>query len=413
MKHLLLSVTLLLVPLGIARHVAADGIPLCTSVRSRILDDDWRHVASRYSLVMTLFSPTAGGKDLSSENNRVRWIKSLNPKLTLLVYGSAINAANLRLQASGEPTEHREWFLRSDTGEWLTDHEYRRALHLDPANKEWQRFMAGAYKDYIARYGYDGVFVDLVTPTTHYVNYKKNGKAVNPRTGKVYADADWKAANLELLRVIRGAIGNKLMIVNGAGEGRSYFKDGYSDFLAVADGAALEGFLGWWQKPPWKGAEADWRTDVDALVDCAKRGKIALATANVLKRAEGESAEAYEELYRFITASFLLGTGKGHCFAYYAKVPGRPEDYRPGEEVLPACGNVSLGEPRGAYQQKDGVYQREFERGRVFVNPTAREGRVHLSGRWKTAEGQAVVSPLVLPSRTGAILLREVTRERK
>jgi len=140
------------------------------------------------------------------------------------------------------------------------------------------------------------------------------------------------------------------MIINGAGEGRSYFKDGYSDFLTVADGAALEGFLGWWQKPPWKGAEADWKTDVDALVDCAKRGKIALATAYVLKRAESEPAEAYDELYRFITASFLLGMGKGHCLAYYAKVPGRPEDYRPGEEVLPACGKVSLGQPRGAYQ---------------------------------------------------------------
>jgi len=266
--------------------------------------------------------------------------------------------------------------------------------------------MAKAYQDYITRYGYDGAFVDLVTPTTQYVNYKKNGKAVNPRTGKVYTDADWKAANLDLLRAIRGAIGNKLMIINGAGEGRSYFRDSYGDFLAVADGAALEGFLGWWQKPPWKGAEADWKTDMDALVDCAKRGKIALATANVLKRAEGESAKAYDELYRFITASFLLGMGKGHSFAYYAKVPGQPEEYRPGEEVLPACGKVSLGEPRGAYQKIGGVYQRDFERGMVLVNPTAREASVTLDGAWITPEGITVQSPLVLPPHNGAILLR-------
>ena len=413
MKQIVLSVTLLIVTLEIPCHVAADGIPLCISVRSRIPDDDWRHIASRYSLMMTFFSPTARGQDLSSENERARWIKSLNPKLTLLVYGSAINAANVRLQASGEPTEHRGWFLRSDTDEWLTDHEFRRALHLDPGNTEWQRFIAKAYQDYITRYGYDGGFVDLVTPTTHYVNFKKNGKAVNPRTDKVYTDADWKAANLELLLAIRSAIGDKLMIINGAGEARSYFTDGYSDFLAVADGAALEGFLGWWQKPPWKGVEAAWKADVDAPVDCVKRGKIGLATANVLKRAKGEPAEAYDELYRFITASFLLGIGKGHCFAYYAKVPGRPEDYRPGEEVLPACGNVSLGEPRGAYEKNDGVYQRDFQRGKAFVNPTGRAGRVHLVGKWKTAEGQAVISPLTLPARAATILLREATLERK
>lgn len=55
--------------------------------------------------------------------------------------------------------EHRDWFLQSDTDEWLTDHEYRRALHVDPGNKEWRQFMAKAYNDYINRYGYDGGFV--------------------------------------------------------------------------------------------------------------------------------------------------------------------------------------------------------------------------------------------------------------
>ena len=53
------------------------GIPLWTNVREPIWDDAWRYVAARYSLVFALFSPTASGKDLTSENVRVKWIKSL------------------------------------------------------------------------------------------------------------------------------------------------------------------------------------------------------------------------------------------------------------------------------------------------------------------------------------------------
>lgn len=400
--------TLLFVSTLSAGSLLADGIPLCTSVRSRIPDDDWRHVASRYSMVMTLFSPTARGQDLSSENERIKWIKSLNPKLTLLVYGSAINAANVRLHAWRQPREHLEWFLKNEAGEWVTDWEYGGALHLDPGNAQWQEFMAKAYKDNITHYGYDGAFVDLVDSTTHYINFKKTSKAVNPKTGKAYTDVEWKAATLGLLHTIRRHIGDKLMIVNGS-RGQKYFQTGYADFLAVADGMCNEGFSGWLQDPtkPRFVPEDDWKADVDALADCARRGKLVMAVANVKKRENAEPAEAYEARYRYIAASFLLGMGERHYLCFYAKVPGKPECYLPGEEVLPAFCNVSLGKPRGAYQQKDGVYQREFERGKVFVNPTAREARVHLSDRCKTAEGQAAVSPFVLPAHTGAILLRE------
>ncbi|MEW6358621.1 MAG: putative glycoside hydrolase [Planctomycetota bacterium] len=384
------------------------GIPMFTSVRTAISDEDWRHVASRYDLVMTLFSPTAGGKDLSGENERVKWVKSLNPNLTMLVYGSVINASNVRLHAWRQPQEHPEWFLKNEAGDWVCDHEYGGALHLDPGNAEWQEYMATAYKDYIARYGYDGAFVDLVISTTHYVNFRKTGKAVNPKTGKPYTDAEWKEATLGLLRTVRRHIGDKLMIVNGS-RGADYFRTGYADFLSVADGMCNEGFTGWMQDPtnPRFVPEENWKADVDALADCARRGKIVLAVGNVKKREDAEPAEPYDRLYRYIAASFLLGMGERHYLMFYAKVHGRPECYSPGDEVLPAVCNVSLGKPKGNYYQADGVYQRDFERGKALVNSTTREATVKLKGAWKTPEAKPVVSPLVLPPHTGAILLQE------
>ncbi len=327
----------------------------------------------------------------------------------MLVYGNAISTANVRLYAYRQPRDHPEWFLKNKLGEWVDDWAYTKALHLDPGNTQWQEFMAKAYKDYIVRYGYDGVYVDLVDATTHYINYKKTNKAVNPRTGKAYTDQEWRSATLGLLQTVRHHIGDKLMIINGS-RGQNYFQTGYAEFLTVADGMCNEGFTGWTQDPMiYKfDSEDKWKADVDALVDCARRGKIAIAVANVKKRESLEPKALYEARYRYIVASFLLGKGKNHYMRFYAKVPGKPGGcYQPGEDVLPACCNISLGESCGSYQQKDGVYQREFQRGKVFVNPTGRPVRVTLDGAWRNDEGETVVSPLEMPAHTGVILLRK------
>ncbi len=401
-----LAAALLLLVLGHAHSIADDGIPLWISVRSRITDAEWEHIAKNYDLVMTLFSPRAGGKDLSAENERVKWIKSLNPKLKIVTYVSSISAANTSLPAWGKPSQHPEWFLKNEKGEWVGDHEYS-SIHLDPANPEWREFVAKVASDNISRYGYDGVFVDLVGSTTQYVNHKKTSKTVNPKTGKPYTDEEWKAAELDLLRVLRRHIGDKLMLIN-SGPGLRYFQTGVADFLTVADGLCNEGFTGWTQDPinrPLIPVDA-WKADVDALADCCERGKVALAVANVRKRKPDESAEIFDQRYRFIATSFLLAADQNSRLNFYVKIPGTPEIYIPGDEFLPGWASVSLGEASGPYRRAGGVYQRDFERGKVLVNPVSREVRVPLSGQWKTDSGQAVESSLLMPARTGAILLR-------
>ncbi|NOX54101.1 MAG: hypothetical protein GXP27_06605 [Planctomycetes bacterium] len=381
------------------------GIPLWTNVREHISDDAWRSIARRYGLVFTLFSPTAYGKDISSENQRVRWIKSLNPRMPILVYGSAINAANFRLHTWKKPREHPEWFLKNEIGEWVTDWEYQSGLHLDPGNRQWQKYVATTLKSYIDRYGYDGVFLDLVQTTPKYVNFKKKYKAVNPRTGKPYTDAEWKQANMQMLRTVRRAIGEKLLIINGA-RGGYYFRTGYADFFEYADGLCNEGFTGWAQGPkPRPISLKDWKADVDQLVDCAKRGKIVLAVANAKKREPGESAADYEELYRYVTASFLLGMGERHYLMFYAKVWQRPESFGQSGEVLPSFCNVRLGKPLGEYYLRDGAYQRDFQRGKVLVNPSGKPVVASLGGAYRTPDGRSISDPLRMRPRTGAILL--------
>lgn len=408
MKLRCLAMALPLFASALAHSMADDSIPLAISVRERIPDADWQHIAEHYSFVWTMFPPATKKRDISAENERVKWIKSLNPKLTVLVYGGSINAANTSLPAWNKPEQHPDWFLKDEAGQWVGDYEYG-ALHLDPGNPDWQEYRAKVYAEQIARYGYDGAYIDLVGPTTNYINHKKASKAVNPKTGKAYTDAEWKEAMLELLRVVRRHIGNKPLFIVGP-RGKDYFKYGYAEFLSIADGVVVEFFTGWTRDPmqPFKSDPEDWKADVDALADCAARGKQTLVFASIKKRGSSEPKEPFDAIYRFVAASFLLGTeGRDYmCFAAKEK-PVQPSClYRPGDDILPSYRQAPLGRARGTYQKLDGAYQREFEHGRVLVNPTSREIRVPLSGQWKTDTGSAVASPMVLPPGTGAILLK-------
>lgn len=388
----------------VTTHSFGSDIPLCTSVRSAISDEDWKYVVSNYDMVLTLFSPN---RNLVAENERVKWIKSLNPEITLIVYGSAINSANFPLHSTGKPREHPDWFLRDESGGFVTDWEYKDALHLDPGNKEWQQYVGETLKAYVNRYGYDGVFIDLLLPTTKYVNFRKDRKAVNPKTGKPYTNSEWKQAGFNLLRTVRGCIGDdKLIIVNGS-HGKEYFQTGYSDFLQLADGMFMEGFLGWRLNPQSSNSfetEEEWKADVDAIVDCARQGKIAMVIGNVQQH-EGTTPQQYERFYRYITASFLLGMGKRHYVTFFPKVVGRPEQYSRAD-ALPEFCKASLGEPRAEYYRTGGVYQRDFERGKVMVNPSSNKVTVKLDGTWKTAEGESVNSQVTLEPNTGVILIQ-------
>ncbi|MFH0790569.1 MAG: putative glycoside hydrolase, partial [Candidatus Omnitrophota bacterium] len=311
--------------------------------------------------------------------------------------------------STGKPREHSDWFLRDEAGEFVTDWEYKDALHLDPGNEQWQQYVGKTLKDYVQRYGYDGVFVDLVISTTKYVNLRKNSKAVNPKTGEPYTNSEWKEVNLALLRTVRSYIGEKVPLIINGSRGKEYFQTGYYDFFQFADGMCIEGFMGWNldpQLPDNFEREEDWKADVDTLADCARRGKIAMVIGNVKQR-QGITQEQYERYYRYITASFLLGKGKQHYVTFFPKVVGRPERYAPGENILPKFCSASLGEPRGEYYRAGGIYQRDFEQGKVIVNPSVNKMNVEIDGSWKTVEGDTVVSPISLSAHSGVILIKK------
>ena len=65
---------------------------------------------------------------------------------------------------------------------------------------------------------------------------------------------------------------------------------------------------------------------------------------------------------------------------------------------------IKLGEAHGAYYQKDGVYHRGFEKGKVIVNPTLKDFRVELEDEFKLW-GKEKVTEVNLPAYSGVLLM--------
>lgn len=167
--------------------------------------------------------------------------------------------------------------------------------------------------------------------------------------------------------------------------------------------------MGWNLDPLSPGTferEEIWKADVDTLADCARRGKIAMVIGNVKQR-QGVSYGQYERYYRYITASFLLGMGKRHYVTFFPKVVGRPGQYSRSDSEFPEFCNVSLGGFLGSYYREEGVYQRDFERGKVMVNPSVEKMSVSLDGVWESVEGDNAVSPIMLAPHSGVILIKK------
>jgi len=64
---------------------------------------------------------------------------------------------------------------------------------------------------------------------------------------------------------------------------------------------------------------------------------------------------------------------------------------------------IKLGAAQGEHYRKDGVYQRDFERGKVMVNPTLKDFRVKLEDEFRLW-GKERVREVKLPAYSGALL---------
>jgi hypothetical protein len=154
-----------------------------------------------------------------------------------------------------------------------------------------------------------------------------------------------------------------------------------------------------WKVSYYKG-ETAWRQDVNALVDAANRsqGSIVLAVTKVWTDA---SASQIASWHRYSLASFLLGYKPGHAYFTFRS------DHN--LSTPSPWWDLNLGSPSGGYYRlSNGLYVRNFDKGKVVVNPSTRSHSLKLGAKYVDLAGtiRTAGSSLGLAAHTAQILKR-------
>ncbi len=106
-----------------------------------------------------------------------------------------------------------------------------------------------------------------------------------------------------------------------------------------------------------------------------------------------------DQLRIYALSSFLMVQSERIFFYFTRKDQAGALHWRPEW-------SVRLGKPAGSYQKgANGVYLRNFEKGRVLVNPTSKSVTWKVKGSFKDWATNAPATSLDMPPYSGALLL--------
>lgn len=303
---------------------------------------------------------TRGYKKANSEV--VSRIKSANPEAIVLHHLNVMDRDQspdlyeIRIK-------HPDWLLRDKKGNpcraYNKVERYGGGTRwaLDPRS-DWKKYYARRALEIIEA-GYDGIFVDN---TWKYYNWEPCNYWELDLTND-----EWIQAWAEFLGYVKTQLGDKLLICNG---------DPEEKYLENSDGDMLESFM----RIPLR----DFRNEMERAKLVSGMGKILITYSYYAN----EMITDFNCFRWYYTCSLL--TDGYFCYA-------TTFDYWHPEY------DIKLGEAQGEYYHKDGVYQRDFEKGKVLVNPTLKDFKVELEDEFRFW-GREKVKEVILPSYSGVLL---------
>ncbi|NJM42330.1 MAG: hypothetical protein HC853_17130, partial [Anaerolineae bacterium] len=266
------------------------------------------------------------------------------------------------------------------------------------ANEDVKNQIAANVANWVTERSYDGMILDDVGVDLI------RGTASPIFTGtKAFTEDQRKEAVENLLRAIRGAAPDKIILVGGYAwrDGAAFAArtEEASSLSAIMDGVHISEFA---RSPISKTtefrSEANWKRDVDYLSAISQDGRIVLVTTRLL--GDGLTPELTEQWLNYSVASYLLG--KNGAKTYFQFDAGSLAYLSEPEMSAP------LGAPSEAYSElTDGLYARKFANGIVLVNPTNDTVEGDLDADYKTLSGNAVTNKKIrMTAHTGLILLK-------
>jgi hypothetical protein len=318
-------------------------------------------------------------------------MRAANPDLVILVYLNGTFA-----QQNQRGAFPRRWYARTRGGEKIRSRGYGNYLML-PSRPGWVDHV----RDRCARFRrvgpYDGCFVDMLGTSPLDRGYL-TGRPINPATGKVWTKPQWLKATSAVATKVRIRISPHLVAANGLRNGQTYFGSNAPSerLLRAVDGACAESWMrvATQRVRDWPTVRR-WKKNVNMLRDAGQQGKSVLVLTKLWVRATEAQKKRW---HRFALASFLLGDNGRSYFFFTASRDRDPTRGHP-------WWNRELGDPLGSYVRVGGVFQREFEKGRVLVNPTNRRISIDLGSFYVDLSGTRIQRVTLGPH--GAEVLRD------
>jgi hypothetical protein len=320
-----------------------------------------------------------------------------NPGVKLLVYLNGSYAQSGQGPTTG--AYPATWYAKNASGQPVTSKSEGNWL-MDVTNASWVQDRVQTCTSFAADSGYDGCYVDMLGGASVAAGYVSS-PPVNPTTNATWTASDWMAATGKLGAAVKNGNPGRMVVGNGLQNGRQYFATtgATSVLLGGIDGGNAQGWI--------RGASdaitafpstANWKQEVNMLVDAGSKGKSVIAMTKVWGVTAGQ--DQIDAVHRFALASFMLGTDGNQYFDWDvnqtdgAVVADHPYDH------------VNVGTPTGPYAVKNSVYVRYFTNGIAVVNASKTATYTfNLGGTYKNLQGVSMTKITLAPD-TGDVFTR-------
>jgi hypothetical protein len=313
-------------------------------------------------------------------------MRAANPSIILLAYVNGTYQGS----ASAFPSS---LYLKDSRGQKVQSRGYHLYL-MDFTSSVWVNNRVQECVSAIKSAHLDGCHLDVLGTGSLVPGYT-NGMPIDPKTHKVFTDADWLRGTDNLAAHVQRAAGSsKIILGNGLGDGTRFYTVGPSSILLGGESGGVA--EDWLHNAPdaldhWPSV-AIWKQNVDMLGAGAK-GKIIVTITKTWARGSSALIAQWEE---FSFATFLLGTSGRDCYSFFPN--------RNSSALTPSpWDGFPIGSPKGNYVASGNGFLRDFTTGKVLVNPTGSSWTVRLGSSFQDVNGRHMTSA-TLPPHTGLIL---------
>lgn len=321
-----------------------------------IINKDYYDDLAKYDLLILDVDVT------TTDENILKSIRQLNPKIEILAYipAQSVNTQDLGSWASFRKktyaaTNNGNWWLKNEQGCTITFPGWDTINFVD-GGSAWNKTLSDLSVAEVNKYGWDGVFYDMVFSSLSWINggnidFDKNGQ----RDSASKIDTYWNSHMSELLKETDKKLGGKHLVAN---------IDKAENFEGSVNGVLMENF-----PAPWFGSNA-WNMLMDQylnkLPDRNQDPNIYVINANT---GNTGGSDSYRKM-RFGLASTLLGDGYyGFDFGdtNHAQTWWYDEFSAKLGKAESAPSNLLDKNNKGI---KSGLWRRDFVNGIALVNST-------------------------------------------